>query len=96
MLLLFRFRLFTRQNKQTMDMLDYKPTNQTKALINASHFDPSKKLKVIIHGFINTAESPWIPAMKDELLKRVSLSFFRCHKLFTGFSLALGTLWSSG
>lgn len=71
-----------------MDMLDYKPTKQTKDLIKASHFDPSKKVKVVIHGFTNTPDSPWIIEMKDGLLKRVSLSPSLSLSLtFTGVSL---------
>lgn len=37
--------------------------------INRSNFDPKKKTKFIIHGFIDTPLSNWVGDMRDELIK---------------------------
>jgi len=60
-----RFILYTRLNP-TEGVLVRAQDDKT---IKKSHFDPKKKTKFIIHGFIDTPLSNWVGDMRDELIK---------------------------
>lgn len=40
--------------------------------------NPSRWLRIIVHGFTNNRESVWMKKMKDELLKLTNVSRARC------------------
>ncbi|XP_063229934.1 pancreatic triacylglycerol lipase-like [Bacillus rossius redtenbacheri] len=60
-----RFVLYTRKNPSEGQVLRV----QNDHTIRKSHFDPKKKTKFIIHGFIDTPLSNWVKDMRRELLK---------------------------
>ncbi len=68
------FLLYTRNNLKNEDYLDYKAENS----LRASHFDNSVSLKILIHGFTHNKNTPWIVALKDEILKKV-IYFFKMN-----------------
>ncbi|KAL5016127.1 hypothetical protein ScPMuIL_005716 [Solemya velum] len=59
-----RFRFYNRNNRNTSTLLDV----DNGGTITASGFDPQKKTKFVIHGFIDGGQSLWMLRMKDELL----------------------------
>jgi len=59
------FILFTRANSNQRQYISYKDTKT----IKQSSFNRNLPLKILIHGFSNTIEKPWLHEMKDELLK---------------------------
>ncbi|KAK6188478.1 hypothetical protein SNE40_004644 [Patella caerulea] len=61
-----KFRLFTRSNPKTEQLLNYKDVNS----IHSSHFNPSKPTKMVSHGFIENGRTDWLVEMKDEFLKK--------------------------
>lgn len=60
-----RFILYTRKNPTEGHMLKV----QNERTIEKSNFDPKRKTKFIIHGFIDTPLSSWVKEMRRELLK---------------------------
>ncbi|KAK9696442.1 Lipase [Popillia japonica] len=60
-----RFILYTKLNPTEGQLL----RAQDEKTIKKSKFDPKKKTKFIIHGFIDTPLSNWVGDMRDELLK---------------------------
>jgi len=46
--------------------------------LRASNFSIHRPTKFVVHGFLNDETSPWIYAMKDELLKNVRIRVRRC------------------
>ncbi|XP_074641011.1 pancreatic triacylglycerol lipase-like isoform X2 [Tubulanus polymorphus] len=60
------FILHTRKNTITEQFLEA----DNIASISNSLFDPSKKTRVIIHGFIDHARKGWVKSMKTELLRQ--------------------------
>ncbi|XP_066248118.1 pancreatic triacylglycerol lipase-like isoform X1 [Euwallacea similis] len=64
-----RFILYTRLNPTEGQLL--KAKNES---IEKSNLDPEKKIKFIIHGFIDTPLSNWVKDMRDELLKAEDLN----------------------
>ncbi|KAF2902054.1 hypothetical protein ILUMI_04153 [Ignelater luminosus] len=65
-----RFILYTRLNPSEGQIIKA----QDDKTIKRSNFDPKKKVKFIIHGFIDTPLSNWVGDMKDELLKAEDLN----------------------
>jgi hypothetical protein len=66
------FLLFTRDNHKNEDYLKYNDENS----LRSSNFDKSLPLKILIHGFTHKKNTPWIVALKDEILKKVILLIF--------------------
>ncbi|VEN52279.1 unnamed protein product [Callosobruchus maculatus] len=64
-----RFILYTRLNPTEGQFI--KANNQS---IEKSNLDIKKKIKFIIHGFIDTPLSNWVGDMRDELLKYQDLN----------------------
>lgn len=64
-----KFILYTRANPNTSETLRAHDENLKK-----SSLDLKKKIKFIIHGFIDTPLSNWVGDMKDELLKGEDLN----------------------
>jgi hypothetical protein len=60
------FLLFTQESPSVPEFLAYNSTDDE--LIQSS-IDPSRWLRVIIHGFINDRHTEWINTLKDELMK---------------------------
>ncbi|XP_017784310.1 PREDICTED: pancreatic triacylglycerol lipase-like [Nicrophorus vespilloides] len=67
-----RFILYTRLNPTEGQIL--RP--QDEKTIKKSKFDPKKKSKFIIHGFIDTPLSNWVGDMRDELIKADDMNIF--------------------
>lgn len=61
-----RFILYTRANPREGAIIRANEDND----VLSKAFDPQRKTKVIIHGFIDTILASWVRDMKDELLKR--------------------------
>ncbi|XP_018561128.1 pancreatic triacylglycerol lipase [Anoplophora glabripennis] len=64
-----RFILYTRLNPSEGQLI--RANNQS---IERSNLDIKKKIKFIIHGFIDTPLSNWVRDMRDELLKSNDLN----------------------
>ena len=60
------FLLFTQESPNEPEFLLYDGTDDS--LIQSS-INPSRWLRIIVHGFTNTRDSVWIKPMKDALLK---------------------------
>ncbi|CAF4626709.1 unnamed protein product, partial [Rotaria sp. Silwood2] len=60
------FLLFTQEQPTNPEFLFYDTDDES---IIRSNLNPSRWLRVIIHGFQNNRDSVWIPKLKDELLK---------------------------
>ncbi|KAL0276804.1 UNVERIFIED_CONTAM: hypothetical protein PYX00_004295 [Menopon gallinae] len=60
-----KFILYTQKNPDKGQVL----MPQWNSTIDNSNFDPNKKTKVIIHGFIDTPHSSWVKEMRNELLR---------------------------
>ncbi|CAH1772842.1 unnamed protein product [Owenia fusiformis] len=58
-----KFYLFTRTNRNKAHIL---VTDDKNTL--SSVYDPKKETKIIVHGFINSAETPWKEEMTNALL----------------------------
>ena len=88
-----RFFLYTKWNirsrmmhRSMMSSLSIRnnPNDAGQAITasNLGHFNSSKDIKVIIHGFTDKASNPWVLSMKNELLKSVRESVYpRLNKL---------------
>jgi hypothetical protein len=61
-----QFLLFTQEKPSTPEFLSYINDDQS---IENSKVNPSRWLRIIIHGFINNRDSDWIQPLRDELLK---------------------------
>jgi len=70
-----RFYLHTRADR-AMDH-DVLVVAHDSATIAASTFDPTKPLKFIIHGFIDTGNTYWLPLMADIFLNYGDYNVFR-------------------
>jgi hypothetical protein len=56
--------LFTRQNRDIEQLLSYtKPTS-----IRRSNFNKNLQLKIIVHGFGQDRNKPWLHEMKNSFL----------------------------
>ncbi|XP_045475714.1 pancreatic triacylglycerol lipase-like isoform X1 [Harmonia axyridis] len=64
-----RFILYTRLNPKEGTQIRADEDSLAKII-----FDPKKKTKVIIHGFIDTILANWVKDMKDELLKHTDVN----------------------
>lgn len=60
------FLLFTQESPNLAEFLSYGDTDEE--LINSS-INPSRWLRIIIHGFTNNRDSTWIKPLRDELMK---------------------------
>ncbi|XP_070195617.1 pancreatic lipase-related protein 2-like isoform X2 [Littorina saxatilis] len=58
------FRLFTRKNEE-YEKLTYKGNDVS---VKNSHFNSSRRTRVIIHGFQNNVNEQWMADIKDSLL----------------------------
>ena len=61
-----KFFLYTRRNRGQAQLLN---SNKIRS-ITRSHFDPSRKTILIVHGFAHHSHKPWVLKMKNELLMR--------------------------
>lgn len=59
-----QFRLYTRENLKQYQILKY---NNHEALAK-SNFRPSRRTKLIIHGFLSNSEYDWIETIKETYL----------------------------
>ena len=68
------FRLHVRgtSNSYNLESLHYK----TQINNWMSHFDSSKPTKVLIHGFLDSGTTAWMPHLANELLKKVCLCLY--------------------
>lgn len=58
------FLLFTRKNRNNEQILSYRNTET----VRNSNFNKNLPLKIIVHGFGNTKDKPWMHEMKDAFL----------------------------
>ncbi len=56
--------LFTRQNRDTEQLLTYKNPGS----IRNSNFNRNLAVKLIVHGFGNGRDKPWLHEMKNSFL----------------------------
>lgn len=60
------FLLFTQESPTNPEFISYTSDDET---IKKSSVNPSRWLRIIIHGFQNNRDSVWIPKLQAELLK---------------------------
>lgn len=60
------FLLFTRETATTSELLHYSDNDKS---ITGSRYNSSRWLRIIVHGFTNNRDSPWIPRLTTELLQ---------------------------
>lgn len=65
-----KFILYTNRSRMVGDILSY--DNSTSLFY--SHFDPTKPVKVIIHGFGSSGRKMWVLQMAEALLATVRWS----------------------
>lgn len=59
------FLLFTQESPTNPEFLQY---DDDESILSAN-LNPSRYLRIIIHGFQNNRDSVWIPPLRNELLK---------------------------
>ena len=60
------FLLFTRETPTNPELLQYSDNDPS---ITGSRYNSSRWLRIIVHGFTNSRNSPWIPRLTAELLQ---------------------------
>ncbi len=68
-----QFLLFTKKSPNNGSFVTYRDTNT----IMSSYFDRNLPLKVVVHGFFNDINSPWMYTIKDALLTVIIRLFAR-------------------
>lgn len=76
-----QFLLFTHSTPTSPEFLQYH--NNDSSIVN-SKYNKSNWLRIIVHGFTNNRNSPWIKRLTEELL---TLKDVRAKKLFERFVL---------
>lgn len=64
-----RIQLYTRQNRNNA-------IDVTEGV--GKTFDSTKDIKIIIHGYMNRMDVPWLTEMKDAFLQRVCVKWSIC------------------
>lgn len=73
------FLLFTQENPTMPEFLYYDRDDES---IQNSNLNPSRWLRIIVHGFSNNRDSVWIKPLQDELLKLKDVRIYLCKFYF--------------